>query len=62
MGVTKIPISYESECVRAVDFQDSNKYYGYVLNKLVDVKGAMKNDISPLLTLETILLQIARCE
>ena len=62
MSVTKIPISYESECARAVDFQDSNKYYGYVLNKLVDVKWAMKNDISPLLTLETILLQIARCE
>lgn len=62
MGVTQIPNNYEGECKRATGFQDSNRYYGYVLNKLIELKGVIRNDTSPLFTLETILLQIARCE
>ena len=45
-----------------VNFQDANKYYSYVMNKLLELKNMIKTDNYPFYSIQTILLQIARCE
>lgn len=62
ISVTGIPSVYLDEVKRACTFQDSNKYYGYVTSKLLTLKNMVKSDNYPLYSIQTVLLQIARCE
>ncbi len=62
VSMTQIPTAYEESCKAVTNFEDAKGYYNYVMRKLIELKGMMKNDISPIYTLQTVLLQIARCE
>lgn len=59
---TGIPSMYENEVLRLVNFNDSNKYYGYVMGRLLELKNMVKSDNYPYSSIQTVLLQIARCE
>ena len=60
--VTSIPSVYKDKVDQLVNFQDANKYYSYVMNKLLELKNMIKTDNYPFYSIQTILLQIARCE
>ena len=60
--VTSIPSTYKETVDRLVKFDNSTKYYGYVLSKLLELKNMVKTDNYPFYSIQTILLQIARCE
>lgn len=62
LEVTTIPSVYKVEMDRLVNFPDSPKYYAYVLNRVLELKNMVKDDNYPYLTVQAILLQIARCE
>lgn len=59
---TEIPSVYESELIRLTNFNDANKYYGYVTRRLLELKNMVKSDNYPYNSIQAILLQIARCE
>ena len=62
VNCTNIPSSYKDDLDRVTNFNDSNKYYAYVMPKLMNLKDIVKTDNYPLYSIQTILLQIARCE
>ena len=59
--VTRIPLSMEDRLKNSTNFDDAARYYGYVIDKLLNLKNMLKNDNSPRSTIEIILLQITRC-
>lgn len=59
--VTKIPSSMEDKLVGSTNFDNAPKYYSYVADKLLQLKNMLKNDNSPRVTIEIMLLQITRC-
>lgn len=60
-SVTRIPNSMEEALQNATNFDNSNKYYTYVIDKLLNLKNMLKHDDSPRSTIEILLLQITRC-
>jgi DNA polymerase-3 subunit gamma/tau len=59
--VTKIPSSMEDKLIGSTNFDNAPKYYSYVADKLLQLKNMLKNDNSPRVTIEIMLLQITRC-
>lgn len=59
--VTRIPSSYESSLQYSTNISNADKYFMYVVDKLLELKNMLKNDSSPRSTIEVIFLQIARC-
>lgn len=59
--VTRIPKSMEPKLVGSTNFDNAEKYYSYVLDKLLQLKNMLKNDSNPRTTIEIVLLQITRC-
>ena len=59
--VTRIPSSYESALQYSTNISNADKYFMYVVDKLLELKNMLKNDNSPRSTIEVIFLQIARC-
>lgn len=57
-----IPDTYESNLISVTNFSDANKYYAYVMSKLISLKEMIKTDNYPFYSVQTILLQITRCE
>ena len=45
----------------STNFNDAPKYYSYVIDKLLQLKNMLKNDNTPRVTIEIMLLQITRC-
>lgn len=62
IGVTSLPSNYLNDIIGVTNFNDSDKYYSYVLNKVLELKNMIKVDNYPYYTIQTVLLQIARCE
>ena len=59
--VTRIPSSMEPQLQGSTNFDNSAKYYMYVIDKLLVLKNMLKNDNSPRSTIEILFLQITRC-
>ena len=59
--VTRIPSSMEPHLQGSTNFDNSAKYYMYVIDKLLVLKNMLKNDNSPRSTIEILFLQITRC-
>ena len=55
-----VPRHYEEDVVRSTDFDGADKYYMYVVDRLVELKGNIKFDTTPQVTVEVALLQLAR--
>lgn len=58
--VTRIPSSLENDLKYAVSFDNPEKYYSYVIDKLLDLKNMVKNEVDVRSSIEVTLLQIAR--
>lgn len=58
--VTRIPSSMESDLKYATGFDNPEKYYNYVIDKVLDLKNMVKNEVDVRSTVEVMLLQIAR--
>lgn len=59
--LTKIPVSMEDKLKSSTNFDNAAKYFGYVADKLLNLKQMLRNDDSPKVTVEVMLLQITRC-
>ena len=59
--VTRLPSSYESAMQYSTNISNADKYFMYVVDKLLELKNMLKNDNSPRSTIEIIMLQITRC-
>jgi len=55
-----IPSSMEDELKNCTNFNEPNKYYVYVVDKLLELKNMLKNDSNPKSTIEVIMLSICR--
>ena len=62
INCTNIPITYVEGLNKVTNFENSKEYYSYVMPKLLNLKEMIKTDNYPFYTIQTILLQIARCE
>ena len=57
---TKIPVNFESEIIKLVDFDNSANYYQYYMDNLLKLKNMIKGDDDPLTTIEIVFNQIGR--
>ena len=57
-----IPSSYEESLKNSVNFDSPEKYYMYIVDKLLELKTTIKNDTSIRTTVEATFLKIARWE
>lgn len=60
--MTKIPASMEEDLKSATNFASPGKTYGYIVNKLLELKNYLKDDTNPKATVEVCLLSLARWE
>ena len=58
--VTRIPTSMENELKYSTGFDNPEKYYSYVVDKLLELKNMVRNEVDVRSTVEVVLLQIAR--
>lgn len=57
-----IPTSYEQKLKDSINFDTPERYYMYIVDKLLDLKTVIKNDTSIRTTVEATFLKIARWE
>ena len=57
----RLPTSYEDKLIYTTNMDNADKYFMYVVDKLLELKQLLKNDDSPRSTIEIIFLQISRC-
>lgn len=60
--VTALPASMEEELKRATNFKDSDKYYSYIVDRLLTLKNMLKNDVDARSTVEVTFIKLARCQ
>ena len=60
MDLLTIPSHYEENIKNSINFDNSSKFYMFVIDKLLDLKNMIRQDTSPKITVEIVLLQIAR--
>lgn len=61
-SITKIPSYLEEDLKRCTLFDNSIRYYNYYTDKILELKNMLKNDISPLNTIEVMLCKMARLQ
>ena len=61
-SVINIPSSFIKDLEIATNFDQPEKYYGYVVNKLLELKNMVKYDTNIKNSVEIVMLQIARCQ
>lgn len=60
--ICKIPQTYNDRLLADVNFQDSGKYYNYVLDRLMELRNILHNDCNVLMTCIIYFMRIARCQ
>ena len=58
--LTTIPSVYEKDLINIVNLENVNKYYLYIIDKLLELKNMLKLDNNPKSTIEIIFLQLVR--
>lgn len=61
-SITKIPSVMEQDLKKCTMFENSIKYYNYYVDKLLELKNMLKNDSSPLNTVEVMFSRITRLQ
>lgn len=56
----KIPESMKDELQHTVDIENANKYFLYIIDKLLSIKNIIKGDTSIKTTMEALFLQLCR--
>lgn len=62
ISMTSLPSTTLNDLQIAVNFEDSPKYYAYILDRLLDIKQSLKNDSNIKSTIIVSFLQITRCQ
>lgn len=62
VSMTSLPSTTLNELEMSVNFEESSKYYSYVLDKLLVLKQSLKNDSNIKSTIIVSFLQITRCQ
>lgn len=60
LSATALPLNLENEVKNIIAIENAQKYFQYVLDKLLDLKQAIKNDSNVKATVEIYFIQIAR--
>ena len=60
MSLLKIPATMENDLKYVSGFDGALKYYAYLVDKILDIKFAIKNDVNVFNTVSTMFLQMAR--
>lgn len=60
MSLLKIPTSMENDLKYVSGFEGSLKYYAFIVDKILDIKFAIKNDVNVFNTINIMFLQMAR--
>lgn len=60
--VTKLPSSYEENLKYVTNFDNAKSYYDYIIDKLLTLKNAIKNDSMIKDTIDVYMMRIARCQ
>ena len=62
ISMTTLPSTMINDLESSVNFEDSSKYYAYVLDRLLSIKQTLKNDSNIKTTIIVSFLQITRCQ
>jgi len=60
--MTGLPTSMEDKLKNAINFENSTKYYNYIVDNMLKLKNMIKNDTNIKTTIEIILLKVTRCQ
>lgn len=60
--IIKIPKEMESDLQTAINFDTAKSYYNYLIDKLLEIKMAIKNDTNIKDTIDVYMLRITRCQ
>lgn len=60
VDITKLPNSYEQKLISSTNFDNPGRYYCYVIDKLLELKNMLKNDVSPRDTIEVMFTRLCR--
>ena len=60
IACTKLPITYKDRLEFSIGFDNSTKYYNYYVDKLLELKNAIKTDVEPLQTIIVMFNQMCR--
>ena len=61
-SVLTIPQYMEKDVKSSTNIVNADKYFSYVVNKLIDLKNSIRDDTNPYDTVTVSLLRISRCE
>lgn len=62
MDILKIPNNMEDKVKFCTNIEGANNYYTYLIDKLLDIKVLVKNDLNIKTTLEVMFLKLCRCK
>lgn len=58
----KIPSSMEDKIKNSINIDNASSYYMYLVDKILDLKNLIKDDLDIKTTIEILLLKISRCK
>ena len=62
IDITRLPVSMLDKLNNSINFNNAMQYYGYVTNKLLELKNMLKTDLDPKPTIEVCLLSMCRLQ
>lgn len=62
ISVTRFPSTMINDLEYATSFDNSSKYYAYLVDKLLDLKNTIKNEVDIKSTIEVVFLRMCRCQ
>ena len=60
--VTQFPSNLLDQLKHTVGIQNATNYFGYVIDKLLELKNMTKNDSDVYTTIQVVMLKICRCQ
>lgn len=60
-SVVKIPSSMEDKLKNSINFDNADKYYYYLIDKLLELKNMLKNDNDTFSTIQVMFIKMTRC-
>ena len=59
---TSLPNNLESDIIKCINFNDADKYYSYLLDRILSLKNSLKNNSDVRSLVEIGMLQMTRCQ
>lgn len=62
ISMTKIPSNMHQKLDSSVNFDNADKYYSYIMDKMLEMKNSIKYDSDVRATIDVMMLQMTRCQ